>query len=170
MKNFPYLALACVVLLALIGAYYARQPKPTNVTVEYITVTGVQQGNGNSRFYVGETVYPAEGFSNNNSPKITSMANEGVVVVNLSDKLVRVKFVDGSEATYGLDWFISKEPTSPNWVVGNKFVVGQEVCAIPSSVREPFPNKGVVEKIDGDLVELKGYTGSIDFMHFQVCR
>lgn len=124
-------------------------------------------------FIIGQTVYPAKNFSSITLSKdLVKMASEGAVVINLTKDLIRVRFINGDEETYAWPWFVAKEKLvlTDEWIIGNQFVVGQCVRAIPSSVREDFPDKGIVVEVDKSWIRLKGYDGWINAGHFQRCQ
>jgi hypothetical protein len=125
-------------------------------------------------FTIGDTVSPVEGapFTGFSDESFASFKNDGAMVVDLTNEFVRVCLEDGSEDTYYWKWLEKKDELvlTRDWVIGNPYSPGQEVCAIPSSLAESFPDKGIVEAIDGDQLQVEGFDRLIDWGHFQECN
>lgn len=123
-------------------------------------------------FVIGQTVYPKSDFVLTASAEQFAKMAQGAKVINTSSDLIRVRFSDNTEGVYGWVWFIAKEPLvlTEDWVLGNPFSTGQTVCAVPDSVRESFPDKGIVTEIHGELIKLEGYDSLLHSGHFQECQ
>jgi len=132
-------------------------------------------------FVIGQTIYVADDFyytllSNFSEEMVKDLETNGAQVVDITAGLVRYRLSDGSESMSNWRWFTQKEDLvlTDNWVLGNPFSVGQRVCAVANSIRERFPDEGIVDAINGSLLRLKGYREGVDgwigWAHFQECR
>lgn len=124
-------------------------------------------------FVIGQTVYPADNFRlTDPTDDFMKVAEEGAEVINLTKDLIRVRFSDNTEKVYDWSWFVANNDLvlTDDWVLGNPFSVGQTVCAVPDSVREDFPDSGVVADVVGELLLLDNYDSPINSGHFQECQ
>lgn len=121
-------------------------------------------------FQIGQTVYPSEIYGGKHTKAELELAQEGARVLDITETLVRVEYADGSVDFLHNEYFVPGDVAlDEDWLLGNPFAVGQEVCAVPGSVREPFPDRAAITGIDGERLYLAGYQYPVNWTHFQEC-
>ena len=128
-------------------------------------------------FQIGQTVVTTDKYPETFHDD--GIANKILQIVDMNSELLRVQDEDGNEYVLSYEWL---EPLpmelSEDWVFGNPFKVNDYVCSTPGSLRESFPDEGVVAEVDGDFISLlywENYgpverTDMINWQHFQFCE
>lgn len=125
-------------------------------------------------FYIGQVVYPGPDFDVTHSQKEIEVAQRGAKVLDITNRLVRVRYTDDSVEILSFVWF--EYPENPveirltdDWLMGNPFHEGATVCLVPDSRRKGLPNEGTIEKVNGEVVLLDTYTDWLNWEHLQYC-
>ena len=91
-------------------------------------------------------------------------------IINMTAAQVRIR-CNGLEKDLHWSWLKAdgELELTDEWVFSNPFRVGQEVCAVPDSIREDFLDIGVVVDLQNELIKLDDYPDWINWTHFQYC-
>lgn len=181
--------LIAIALLLLFTVGCGKETVYTKESTDLIIMQGCDQfydlGNGSSvrvvisqcldinPFKVGQTIYPNGNFLRFNE-EFETIAQDGVKVIDITISLVRVMWSDGNEGTYHWSYFVDQKESmalSDDWLIGNIFAVGQEVCATLSSTSlGHIPTRGIIQEIAGRLITLEEEEDRwFDHKHFQKC-
>lgn len=176
-----------------VSGEYIAWASPKELHVQLAAMGGIKQ-NQTSRFVQNlavesnsfrlyEVVYPGPGFNRLKLPaEFVSEAKKGALIIDLTNSYIRIRLENGDEYVFNKDLFkAGSEDNDRNtdnyvpfrydsWMVGNQFVAGQVICAIPRSVIESFPDWGVVIGTEGEFVYILGHSGPINSEHFQKCK
>lgn len=141
---------------------------------------------GPNPFRLFQRVYPNTEYYKFKTEALDSsrypVADGGAIIIDQTNSALRLLFEDGTVSTFPNRMFEEKSDDldrnsenytywySEEWRLGNPFAVGDVVCAVASSIREDFPDKATVLKVDDQFVYVDGYKSMIEFSHFQYCK
>ena len=122
-------------------------------------------------FQIGQIIYPNGDYIETHTAEELEMASQGSKVLDVTSEFVRVEYTNGSVEMLSFVWFEPDEMKLTNdWALGNPFHIGDEVCAIPDSVRENFPDMGTVTDVEMDFILIDNFGTMINWGHFQYCH
>ena len=141
------------------------------IVVLILSACGTPYQSKTNPFQIGQVIYPNADYATEHTDEEVVIANQGAKVLDINSKLVRVQYADGNVDVLSFLWFEPAEmELTDDWVMGNPYHEGDEVCAVPDSIREDFPDKGTVTGVAMDFVLIDDFGTLLNWRHFQFCQ
>jgi hypothetical protein len=141
------------------------------ITALLLSACGTPNQQETNPFQIGQVIYPNADYATEHTDEEVTIAKQGAKVLDITSEFVRVQYSDGNVDVLSFLWFEPAEmELTDEWAIGNPFHEGDEVCAVPDSVREDFPDEGTVTGITMDYILIDDYGSLLNWSHFQSCE